>query len=163
MINPNEAPLQVAGIAWRDIQKGDTIPSHKVEEMYSILFRKDDIEPPRTSEDSFATVRVKQWLENARDLINKPLVIKQANGSLVVLTDAEAIDYVGKKADAGLKQQKRYTRRLFKDIDESNLTGYQKDQLHSSQAKQAFIAASIEGARKQALTGNMPKLTPPDK
>ena len=138
MINPNEAPLQVAGIAWRDIQKGDTIPSHKVEEMYSILFRKDDIEPPRTSEDSFATVRVKQWLENARDLINKPLVIKQANGSLVVLTDAEAIDYVGKKADAGLKQQKRYTRRLFKDIDESNLTGYQKDQLHSSQAKQAI-------------------------
>ena len=48
MINPNDYPIRIAGIAWRDLQKGETIPSHKVEEMFDILFKKADVISPES-------------------------------------------------------------------------------------------------------------------
>ena len=60
-------------------------------------------------------------------------------------------------------RHKKITRKLFRNVDEANLSKYQRDELRGHQSRHAFIAASAEGARKQALQGGMmPKLTPPD-
>ena len=104
MKNPNEAPLEIAGIAWRDIQKGELIEYQKVLEMYSILFDKKEITIMPASAEPFQTLKVKAWLEDMRDLINKPLVIKQESGNLRILTDAEAIEYLNKKANSKQRQ-----------------------------------------------------------
>ena len=163
MKNPNEAPLEIAGIAWRDIQKGELIEYQKVLEMYSILFDKKEITIMPASAEPFQTLKVKAWLEDMRDLINKPLVIKQESGNLRILTDAEAVEYLNKKANSKQRQHKKITRKLFRNVDEANLSKYQRDELRGHQSRHAFIAASAEGARKQALQGGMmPKLTPPD-
>ena len=163
MKNPNEVPLEIAGIAWRDIQKGELIDYQKVLEMYSILFDKQEVTVVPTSAVPFQTVKVKAWLEDMRDLINKPLVIKQESGNLRILTDPEAVEYLNKRANAKQRQHKKITKKLFRNVDEANLSKYQRDELRGHQSRHAFIAASAEGARKQALQGGMmPKLTPPD-
>ena len=60
MINPNDYPISIAGIAWRDLQKGETIPSSKVEEMFDILFNKVDVMSPESDQAiNFKLVRVK--------------------------------------------------------------------------------------------------------
>ena len=168
MINPNDYPISIAGIAWRDLQKGETIPSNKVEEMFDILFNKVDVMSPESEQAiNFKLVRVKEWLQEARALLNKPIVIRQIKGNLYVLTDDEAVDYLNKRAFAGLNQHRKNTKRMFTRIDTANLSGYQKTQLETNQARHAFISSAADGARKQSLKllkdgGKLPKINPPD-
>ena len=168
MINPNDYPIRIAGIAWRDLQKGETIPSHKVEEMFDILFKKADVMSPESDQAiNFKLIRVREWLQEARELLNKPLVIKQIKGNLYVLTDAEALEYLNQRAYSGLKSHRKNTRYMFTRVDKDNLSGYEKTQLETNQARHAFIASAADGARKQELKlkrdgGEVPKINPPD-
>ena len=168
MINPNDYPISIAGIAWRDLQKGETIPSSKVEEMFDILFNKVDVMSPESDQAiNFKLVRVKDWLQEARALLNKPIVIRQVKGNLYVLTDDEAVEYLNKRAFAGLNQHRTNTMRMFTRIDTAKLSNYQKTQLETNQARHAFISSASDGARKQSLKllkdgGKLPRINPPD-
>ena len=168
MINPNDYPLSIAGIAWKELRKGETVPFHKVEEMFDILFNKSDVMPPdKQSASNFKTIRVKDWLQEARALINKPLVIKQIKGNLYVLTDDEAVEYLNNRAYAGLTSHRRNTKRMFTRIDPDNLSNYKKVELETNQARHAFISSAADGARKQSIKlkkdgGSIPKINPPD-
>ena len=168
MINPNDYPISIAGVAWRDLQKGETIPSNKVEEMFDILFNKVDVMSPESDQAiNFKLVRVKEWLQEARALLNKPIVIRQVKGNLYVLTDDEAVDYLNKRAFAGLNQHRTNTKRMFTRINTDKLSGYQKTQLETNQARHAFISSASDGARKQSLKllkdgGKLPRINPPD-
>ena len=168
MINPNDYPISIAGIAWRDLQKGETIPSSKVEEMFDILFNKVDVMSPESDQAiNFKLVRVKDWLQEARALLNKPIVIRQVKGNLYVLPDDEAVEYLNKRAFAGLNQHRTNTKRMFTRIDTAKLSNYQKTQLETNQARHAFISSASDGARKQSLKllkdgGKLPRINPPD-
>ena len=168
MINPNDYPISIAGIAWRDLQKGETIPSNKVQEMFDILFNKVDVMSPTSNQGlTYKQVQVKCWLEDARALLNKPIVIRQVKGNLYVLTDDEAVDYLNKRAFAGLNQHRTNTKRMFTRIDTAKLSNYQKTQLETNQARHAFISSASDGARKQSLKllkdgGKLPRINPPD-
>ena len=168
MINPNDYPISIAGVAWRDLQKGETIPSNKVEEMFDILFNKVDVMSPESDQAiNFKLVRVKDWLQEARALLNKPIVIRQVKGNLYVLTDDEAVDYLNKRAFAGLNQHRTNTKRMFTRINTDKLSNYQKTQLETNQARHAFISSASDGARKQSLKllndgGKLPRINPPD-
>ena len=167
--NPNDLPLSVCGIAWRDIEKGERISAEKVEEMYFVLTDKKLISSSITqSRDmSFRSLQVKQWIESNRLEINKPVVIRQDKGALVVLTDPQAVDYLNGQASQGLTKHRRSTRKMFNRIDVDNLSQYDRDQLQVNQGRHSFIAAAIDGAKKQVLRiekdgGTVPEIKPPD-
>ncbi len=167
--NPNDLPLSVCGIAWRDIEKGERISAEKVEEMYFVLTDKKLISSSITqSRDmSFRSLQVKQWIESNRLEINKPVVIRQDKGALVVLTDPQAVDYLNGQAYQGLTKHRRSTRKMFNRIDVDNLGQYDRDQLQVNQGRHSFIAAAIDGAKKQVIRiekdgGTVPKIKPPD-
>ena len=110
---------------------------------------------------------MKQWIESRRVEIGKPLVLRQDKGSLVILTDAQAVDYLNGQAYQGLTKHRRNTRKMFNRIDVENLGQYDKDQLSVNQGRHSFIAAAIDGAKKQLLRiqkdgGTIPKIKPPD-
>jgi hypothetical protein len=156
-----ELPLQVAGISWRNLNKGDSIPLSKVDEMWDILFGAT-----RKKDERYVSISVKEWLDKALRSIGREVVLREQNGELVVLTDEQAVGYLDAQANSGLRKHKNSTRRMFTAIDVSNLTQHQTDQLQSKQAKHALISAAAEGARKQAITlqrrgAKLPQLKPP--
>lgn len=160
--DPKDLPLQVAGIAWRQLQKGDVIPAEKVDEMWMVLYGST-----RKRDDRFVLQAVKEWLESARASIGDQLVFKQEQGNLVVLTDEQAVNYLNGQALAGLRKHRTNTRRMFTCIDEDQLDQHSKDQLAVNQARHALIASAADGARRQAVkllrTGSkLPKLMPPE-
>jgi len=163
-----ELPASVAGIDWRNLRKGEVIPAHKVVEMFHVLFSKNSVlTVEEQAQQNFHTVRVKDWLERARDAIDQPVVFKQHQGSLVALTDAQAITYLNGQAYQGLNKHRRSTRRMFTQIDTENLAQHDRDQLQVNQSRHALIASAADGARKQAVKilkqgGQLPTLMPPD-
>jgi hypothetical protein len=163
-----ELPASVAGIDWRNLRKGEVIPAYKVVEMFHVLCSKNSVlTVEEQSQQNFHVVRVKDWLERARDAINLPLVFKQQQGSLVALTDAQAVAYLNGQAYQGLKKHRRSTRRMFTQIDIENLAQHDRDQLQVNQSRHALIASAADGARRQAVKilkqgGQLPTLMPPD-
>ncbi len=163
-----ELPASVAGIDWRNLRKGEVIPAHKVVEMFHVLFSKNAVlTAEEQSQQNFHSVRVKDWLERARDAIDHPIVFKQQQGSLVALTDAQAIIYLNGQAYQGLNKHRRSTRRMFTQIDTENLAQHDRDQLQVNQSRHALIASAADGARRQAVKilkqgGQLPTLMPPD-
>jgi hypothetical protein len=168
MMNPHDLPTTVAGIDWRNFNKGEVIPAHKVIEMFHVLFSNSEVlTAQEQSQQNWYSVRVKDWLERARQAIQAPIVFKQQQGNLIALTDAQAIGYLNGQAYQGLNKHRRSTRRLFTQIDADNLTNYDRDQLHVNQARHALISSAADGARKQAVKilkqgGQLPTLMPPD-
>ena len=168
MINPNDLPTTVAGIDWRNFKKGEIISAHKVVEMFHVLFNNNEVlTAQEQSQQNWHSVRVKDWLERARQAIQAPVVFKQQQGSLSALTDAQAIGYLNGQAYQGLNKHRRSTRRMFTQIDADNLNQYDRDQLHVNQSRHALISSAAEGARKQAVKilkqgGQLPTLMPPD-
>lgn len=154
-------PLEVAGIAWRNLKKGDTISAEKIDEMWDLLYGAT-----RKKDDRYVSVSIKEWLDKALRSIGNEMVLKESNGQLVILTDEQAVGYLDGQANQGLRKHKNNTRRMFTAIDTSNLTQHQSDELQSKQAKHALISAAAEGARKQAITlqrrgSKLPQLKPP--
>ena len=168
MINPNDLPTTVAGIDWRNFKKGESISAHKVVEMFHVLFNNNEVfTAQEQSQQNWHSVRVKDWLERARQAIHAPVVFKQQQGSLMALTDAQAIGYLNGQAYQGLNKHRRSTRRMFTQIDADNLNQYDRDQLHVNQSRHALISSAADGARKQAVKilkqgGQLPTLMPPD-
>ena len=167
--NAEDYPLQICGIAWRDLKKGQTIDAEKVEEMYFLLSTKGFISKSNYSnrDISFRSVQVKDWIDASRVSIGKPIVIKQVKGSLYILTDEEAVSYLNGRAYTGLNIHKRATRKMFNRIDEENLSQYDKDQLHTNQGRHAFICSAVDGAKKQVMRiekdgGTIPRIKPPE-
>ena len=167
--NPNDYPVQICGIAWRDLKKGQTIDAEKVEEMYFLLSTKGFISKSNYSnrDISFRSLQVKEWIDESRVSIGKPLVIRQDKGSLYILTDEEAVSYLNGRAYTGLNIHKRATRKMFSRIDEDNLSQYDKDQLHTNQGRHAFICSAVDGAKKQVMRiekdgGTIPRIKPPE-
>ena len=159
----NDYPLEVAGIDWRNLRKGDTIPANKIEEMWHVLFA----EKRQKKEESFFCLEVKVWLDQALKSIGREMVLKQSHDELVVLTDAEAVGYLEAQAEQGLRKHSNNTRRMFTAIDTSNLGQHQRDQLTSNQTKHALISSAAQGAKKQAVSllkqgAKLPQLKPPD-
>ena len=157
-----EYPVTVAGISWQDIQKGDVIPAAKLREAFEILYPNRVI-----PEDAFISLQVKEWLEKARNSIGQPLVFKQQNGDLVVLTDEQAVGYLNSQALAGLRKHRGHTRRMFTHVDADQLSQHGAAQLEVNQARHALIASAADGARRQAVKllksgAKLPRLTPPD-
>ena len=168
MINPNDLPTTVAGIDWRNFKKGESISAHKVVEMFHVLFNNNEVlTAQEQSQQNWHSVRVKDWLERARQAIQAPVVFKQQQGSLMALTDAQAIGYLNGQAYQGLNKHRRSTRMMFTQIDADNLNQYDRDQLHVNQSRHALISSAADGARKQAVKilkqgGQLPTLMPPD-
>jgi hypothetical protein len=168
MMNPDDLPTTVAGIDWRTLKKGETIPAYKVVEMFHVLFSKSDVLTAHDqSQQNWHSVRVKDWLERARNAIQAPVVFKQHQGSLVALTDAQAIGYLNGQAYQGLNKHRRSTRRMFTQIDADNLSQHDRDQLQVNQSRHALISSAADGARKQVVKilkqgGQLPTLMPPD-
>ena len=106
--NAEDYPLQICGIAWRDLKKGQTIDAEKVEEMYFLLSTKGFISKSNYSnrDISFRSLQVKEWIDESRVSIGKPLVIRQDKGSLYILTDEEAVSYLNGRAYTGLNIHK---------------------------------------------------------
>lgn len=159
---PKDLPLEVAGIDWRALKKGDSITAEKVNEMWDILFAQN-----RKKDPQFVSVNVKEWLDSALKSIGKEMVLRESRGILIVLTDEQAVGYLEAQANQGLRKHKNNTKRMFTAIDPSNLSQHQRDQLNSNQAKHALISSSAEGAKKQALSlikqgAKLPKLRPPE-
>lgn len=155
-------PLEIAGIAWRDLQKGDVIPAAKVDEMWDILYGDS-----RKKDERFVNQAIKEWLETARNSIGEPLIFRQEQSDLVVLTDEEAIGYLNGQATAGLRKHRSNTRKMFTSIDVDNLGQHAKDQLAVNQARHALIASAADGARRQAVQllksgAKLPQILPPD-
>ena len=155
-------PLEIAGIAWRDLQKGDTIPAAKVDEMWDILYGET-----RKKDERFVVQSIKEWLESARNSIGEPLVFRQEQSDLVVLTDEQAIGYLNGQATAGLRKHRSNTRKMFTSIDADNLSQHSRDELATNQARHALIASAADGARRQAVRllkngAKLPPLLPPD-
>ena len=145
--NPIERyPVRIAGIEWRNLQKGQVIPSHLIEEAHEILWEGQSPDQPE-----MRVLKVKGWLEKARNEIGEPLVIVQERGTLRILTDSEAMNYVNGKANAGLRQHARHSRRLFSDIDSQNLSQSERDKLMCHQQKHAVLSAAINNARRQVV------------
>lgn len=167
-LHAEELPVSVAGINWRTLQKGEVIPAHKVVEMFHVLFNKDTVITFNDqAQQGFHSVRVKDWLERAREAIGEPVVFRQHQGSLVALTDAQAVNYLNGQAYQGLNKHRRSTRRMFTQIDTDNLAQHDQDQLQVNQSRHALIASAADGARKQAVKiikqgGQLPTLMPPD-
>lgn len=160
--DPKDLPMQIAGIDWRGLIKGDTIPAEKISEMWDILYGET-----RTRDERFVSQAVKNWLDRALRSIGKEMVLKESKGKIVVLTDAQAVGYLDAQADSGIRKHKNSTRRMFTAIDADNLTSYQRNELENNQAKHALIASSALGAKKQAVNllkqgAKLPKLTPPE-
>ena len=158
----NDYPLEVAGIDWRNLRKGDTIPANKIEEMWHVLFAET-----RQRDDRYLCLNVKEWLDKALKSIGKEMVLKQSNDELEVLTDAEAVGYLDGQAEQGLRKHSNNTRRMFTAIDTSNLGQHQRDQLTTNQTKHALISSAAMGAKKQAVSllkqgAKLPKLKPPE-
>jgi len=156
-----ELPLRIAGIAWRELKKGDSIPLSKIDEMWDILYGGT-----RKKDERYVSISIKEWLDKALRSIGKEYVLREQNGELVVLTDEQAVGYLDAQANSGLRKHKNSTRRLFTAIDVDNLTQHQSDQLQGKQAKHALISAAAEGARKQAISlqrrgAKLPALRPP--
>lgn len=166
--NPEDWSPVICGIDWRNLRKGQSIPAYKVEEMYHALFnRKDVLGSAEQDYKEFHIMKVKEWLESVREAINEPIVFRQIKGDLVALTDEQAVSYLNGQAFSGLNKHRRSTRRMFTQIDTSNLTQHQRDQLQSNQTRHAFIASAADGARRQAVKiqrqgGKLPKIIPPD-
>ena len=159
---PKDLPLEVAGIDWRGLKKGDTITQDKVNEMWDILFAQT-----RVKDQQFVSVNVKEWLDSALKSIGKEMVLRESKGTLIVLTDEQAVGYLESQANQGLRKHRNNTRRMFTAIDQNNLSQHQRDQLNANQSKHALISSSAEGARKQAMSlikqgAKLPKLRPPD-
>ena len=157
-----EHPTYVAGIDWRNLQKGDVIPADRIDDAYAIL--KPDA---KATDASWRSLFVKGWLEQRRNEIDKPLVFKQVGGDLQVLTDAQAVTYLDGQANSGLRKHRNSTRRMYTSIDEENLSNFDRDQLGTNKAKHGMIMAAAQGAKKEAsrMIRNgiqLPKLPPPD-
>jgi len=166
--DPESLPTCVAGVDWRSLQKGQTIESRKIVEMFHVIFTKDDVfEHISDVANNFQHLQVKSWLETVRLSISKPLVFQQQRNDLRVLTDEEAVKYLNGQAYQGLNKHKRNTRRMFTHIDTENLSQHQQDQLSVNQSRHAMIASAADGARREALEiqrkgGQFPKLMPPN-
>lgn len=166
--DPDSLPTCIAGVDWRALQKGQTIESRKIVEMFHVLFNKDDVlEHTSDVASNFQHLQVKGWLETVRLSIGKPLVFQQKRNDLRVLTDEEAVKYLNGQAYQGLNKHKRNTRRMFTHINTDNLSQHQRDQLSVNQSRHAMIASAADGARREALEiqrkgGQFPKLMPPN-
>lgn len=159
---PKDLPLEVAGIDWRALGKGDTIAAEKISEMWDILFGET-----RKRDEKFVAVNVKDWLDSALKSIGKEMVLRQSKEVIEILTDEQAVGYLDGQANQGLRKHKNNTRRMFTAIDQDNLSQHQRDQLNVNQAKHALISSSAEGAKKQAMNlikqgAKLPKLRPPE-
>ena len=135
---------RIDGIDWRSLQKGDVIPEEHILDYWNTCY-------PDKEWDKFSMVTVRGNIEKLREGINRPIVLKEVKGSLVVLTDKEAVDYSAAQANAGIKKHRRHTRRLFTHIDSSKLDQAKKRDLETKQITHAFIASAAAGARKESL------------
>jgi hypothetical protein len=135
---------RIDGIDWRSLEKGDLIPEEHILDYWNTCY-------PKKEWDKFSMVTVKANIEKLREGINRPLVLKEVKGCLVVLTDKEAVDYSAAQANAGIKKHHRHTRRLFTHIDATKLDQAKKRDLETKQIHHAFIASAADGARKESL------------
>ena len=137
---------RISGIDWQGLRKGDLVPHDHVKEFFFSIF-------PDEEWNDFSMVRVIDKLMKLRETINRPLVIKSINKdkSLQVLTDKEAVDYSAQQANAGIKEHRKHTRRLFTHINRENLDPSKQRDLETKQIHHAFIASAADGARKESL------------
>jgi hypothetical protein len=154
-------PTEIAGINWVKIKKGDVIPEYKLKEAWALHIGNGK---PWTE---FSPIKIKEWLEAARNSIDSPLVFKQSGGDMHVLTDAQAIAYLNGQATAGLRKHRSNTRRMFSHIDLEQLGPAERHQLETNQARHALIASAADGARQQTVRllregQKLPRMKPPD-
>jgi hypothetical protein len=150
--------LQSVGINVPTMQKGAYYSEQQVLDAYEKLepkfaekmqrYKKGEIRDPT----SYAFTNVKTIIERLRNEMGlNPLVMRMHDGGLRVLTDAEAVTYLNNQANAGIKKHKTKTEQLFTHVDAAQLDEKSSKQLEAHQRRHAFIAASAQGARTQAL------------
>jgi len=150
--------LQSVGINVTTMRKGDHYTAEQVRDAYLKLDPKvrDKIARYENGEIgdpmSFAGQNVINAIDKVRKELNlEPLVFRSSHGSLRVLTDTESVTYLNNQANAAIKKHKTKTEQLFTHIDVQQLDEKSAKQLDTNKRKHAFIAASAQGARAQAL------------
>ena len=150
--------LQSVGINVTTMQKGDYYTADQVRDAYLKLdpkvhdklarYERGEINDPM----SFACLNVINAIDKVRsELSLDPLVFRSSDGSLRVLTDTESVTYLNNQANAAIKKHKTKTEQLFTHVDVQQLDEKSAKQLDTNRRKHAFIAASAQGARSQAL------------
>lgn len=150
--------LQSVGINVATMQKGIVYSSEQVIDAY---FKLDPKLPERVAayqrgerDDplSFACQKVMEAIEKVRTNLGlQPLVMRSSKGSIRVLKDEEAVEYLNAQANAGIKKHKNKTQQLFTHVDAGALSDVSVKKLEAHRRRHAFIAASAQGARTQAL------------
>ena len=140
--------LSIHPIDWKNLKKGTSISEEEIIEFWKHHF-------PDKEWNDFSLLKVQKKIEELREKINDPIVIKQTKIDdkyiLEILTDKEAPDYLAKQATAGIKKQRKNARRLLTDVDTNNLDEAEKRRLETKQIHHAFIAAAADGARRSSL------------
>lgn len=150
--------LQSVGINVATMQKGDVYSPEKVVEAYYKLdprlpervaaFERGERDDPL----KFAHQQVTNIISKLREELElPPLVFKMSKGALRVLRDEEAVDYLNAQANAGIKKHRNKTQQLFTHVDPGALNEASAKKLDAHRRRHAFIAASAQGARTQAL------------
>lgn len=162
-------PTQLAGINIEELKKGDYFTQSQVEHAYRVLDPKaeENIERYRRGELkadplTFMAPNLIKHIERVRLEIGSPVVCRSEQGGIRILTDVEAVDYLNNQANAGLRKHKSKTTQMFTSIDTKGLTDHEQRKLDTNQRKHAFILASHQGARTQALRMGRKGLMLPD-
>jgi len=140
MTNP-----RIDGINWKALKKGDIISHLEIVDYWKICFKDKDWD------DRYSIQRIKEKIEQQREEIDQPIILRETKGELKVLNDKEAIEYSASQANAGIKKHRKHTRRLFTHIDKRELDESEQRNLETKQIHHAFIEASADGARKHSL------------
>jgi hypothetical protein len=162
-------PTQLAGINIETLSKGDHFTAEQAEHAYRIIDPKLDenierfnrgelFEDPR----KFIAMNLVKHIERVRLELHDPVVCRTEKGGVHVLTDAEAVDYLNGQANAGLRKHKAKTTQMFSSVDVSALSDHQTRQLEANQRRHAFVLASHQGARREALQMGRRGLSLPD-
>lgn len=151
-------PTQLAGINIETLSKGDYFTQQQVEHAYRVLDPKIDENIARFKRGelksdplTFMGPNLVKHIERVRLELGEPVVCRGEHGGIRILTDVEAVDYLNNQANAGLRKHKSKTTQMFTSIDTKRLNEHEQRQLDTNQRKHAFILASHQGARTQAL------------
>lgn len=150
---------RIASIDAKALYKGQTISPQLVWDYFvtrrpdvfkSWLIEHGDEATAKAARLSIVLLRVIGWLESDRNQAGlPPLVMNTAGGSINVLTDEKASEYLNNQAFQGLRRHQRATDRLTRAVDENRLSSAARREHQNRINVHSFIAASAQGAQKQ--------------
>lgn len=132
------AAVEPFPIDFTKLEKGQTIPADEISRIYGV--------DSRSPQFSFKVMSLVRQIEDSR----RDLVTKQDHGSIRILTDIEASDYLEQRAGVLVGSLRRNASRVGR-INTAEFSDAQK-QLHSARERMAIgVAMAAEKERRSVL------------